>query len=97
MAHQTKHRAQASVYVLSAALVALGTASLSALPAPAKAQQPTTPPPCRSAQPQPANAVDPFLDQDCIPAPSPAPAQGAANVPAPRDFTPRNQAQNRLQ
>ena len=42
MLHQTKHRARISLCVLSTALIAFGTASLSALPAPAKAQQPTT-------------------------------------------------------
>jgi len=49
MANQSKRRARASVYVLSTALIALGGASLSALPTPAKAEQtlPTVaPPPC---------------------------------------------------
>jgi hypothetical protein len=49
MVNQAKRRARASMYVLSTALIALGTASLSALPSPAKAEQataPTVPPPC---------------------------------------------------
>ena len=39
MIRQTKHRARVSLYALSTALIALGTASLSGLPAPANAQQ----------------------------------------------------------
>jgi hypothetical protein len=39
MVHRAKRRARVSIYVLSTALIALGAASLSALPAPANAQQ----------------------------------------------------------
>ena len=39
MVYQTKHRARVSLNILSTALIALGTASLSGLPAPADAQQ----------------------------------------------------------
>ena len=47
MVHQTKHRAWVSRYALSAAaLIALGTTSLSALPTAAKAQALTSPSVC---------------------------------------------------
>jgi len=96
MADRTKQRARPSLYVLSTALIALGAATLSALSAPANAQPSKSPPPCPNSQPQTSNAVDPFLDQNCIPVPpstsAPAPAQGSMQPPL---FSGTTQAQQK--
>ena len=87
MVHQTKHRAWVARYALSAALIALGTTSLSAVPTAAKAQAVTSPPGCH---------FDGNDDTNACPAPAPAPAPPQAQrQPTPPD--PKNQAQNRLQ
>jgi len=93
MVHQTKHRAWVSRYALSAAaLIALGTTSLSALPTAAKAQAVTSPSVCHRS-PHSGDAND---DTNACPAPAPAPAPPQAQrQPTPPD--PKNQAQNRLQ
>ena len=93
MVHQTKHRAWVSRYALSAAaLIALGTTSLSALSTAAKAQAVTSPSVCHLG-PHSGDANDNI--NDCPPpAPAPAPPQ-AQRQPTPPD--PKNQAQNRLQ
>ena len=90
MVHQTKHRAWVSRYALSAAaLIALGTTSLSALPTAAKAQAVTSPSVCHGS----SDGTD---DVNACPAPAPAPAPPQAQrQPTPPD--PKNQAQNRLQ
>ena len=91
MVHQTKHRAWVSRYALSAAaLIALGTTSLSALPTAAKAQAVTSPPGCHFDESTDSNPCP-------APAPKPAPPQAQQTQPTPPDFTPKNQAQNRLQ
>ena len=93
MVHQTKHRAWVSRYALSAAaLIALGTTSLSALPTAANAQAVTSPSVCHGSSDgtDDANRCPP-------PAPAPAPPQAQQTQPTPPDFTPKNQAQNRLQ
>ena len=88
MVHQTKHRAWVSRYALSAAaLIALGTTSLSALPTAAKAQAGTS---CHFDESTDSNPCP-------APAPKPAPPQAQQTQPTPPDFTPKNQAQNRLQ
>jgi hypothetical protein len=98
MADRTKQRARASLYVLSTAQIALGAATLSALPGPANAQASKSPLPCPNSQPQTSNAVDPFLDQNCIPvppatsAPAPASAQGSMQPPL---FSGTTQAQQK--
>jgi len=92
MVHQTKHRARVSGYALSAAaLIALGTTSLSALPTAAKAQAVTSPSVCHS------NASNADAKDDSNLCPAPAPPQAQQTQPTPPDFTPKNQAQNRLQ
>jgi hypothetical protein len=91
MVHQTKHRAWVSRYALSAAaLIALGTTSLSALPTAAKAQAVTSPSVCHSND-------DGKDDSNLCPAPAPAPAPPQAQQTQPTPPDPKNQAQNRLQ
>jgi hypothetical protein len=71
MVFQTKHRAWTSVYVLATTVIALGVATLSALPTPANVQAAPTSnglSPCHGT----INAIDPFLNQQCNPFPPPA-------------------------
>jgi hypothetical protein len=102
MTNQSKRRTRISAYVLSTALIALGAASLSTVPTPAIAQQapcddprvcPCTPdltsvggqPRCLNPNPPPPTSL-----------PTPH-AEVPRIAPVLPDFTPKNQAQNRLQ
>ena len=79
--------------VLSTALIALGAASLSALPAPAKAQASLQPAPgCLTNDVGATGQQDPFycITNGLTPASASAPAQTAANAPAPPTSAPPN-------
>lgn len=71
MVHQTKHRAWVSRYALSAAaLIALGAASLSALPGPAKAN-PAQFNPCTDPIALQSGKLPPFCSTGGPPQPTP--------------------------
>ena len=71
MIDQTKLRAGARRYVLSAALIALGAASLSALPAPAKANPAQNTNPCTNPGVLASGHVPSFCSTGGPPQPTP--------------------------
>ena len=71
MIDHTKRRARASVYVLSTALIALGAASLSALPGPAKANPAQNTNPCTNPGVLASGHVPPFCSTGGPPQPTP--------------------------
>ena len=71
MANQSKHRTRISAYVLSTALIALGGASLSALPAPAKANPAQNTNPCTDPAVLASGHVPPFCSTGGPPQPTP--------------------------